>query len=172
MMASPDAPLEQVLESAPPGFALLHRPEVADPGSLDVLVGDVAHVATLADIPMPDRRPIRRSRTSQMMTRICEPGVRVTGPQLKEMARLAHTEYFIEGHSSRDVRDILRETMFAPTVTGSPLENACRIIRRHEPAGRGYYSGIAALIGRDASGDRTLDSSILIRTADSTTRAR
>jgi 2-amino-4-deoxychorismate synthase len=102
----------------------------------------------------------------KMMTRICEPGVRVVGPRLKEMARLAHTEYFIEGRSGRDVRDILRQTMFAPTVTGSPLENACRVISRHEPMGRGYYSGVAACIGHDASGRRTLDSAILIRTAD------
>ncbi|NKZ03739.1 phenazine-specific anthranilate synthase component I [Actinomadura latina] len=102
----------------------------------------------------------------KMMTRICEPGVRVVGPRLKEMARLAHTEYFIEGRSGRDVRDILRQTMFAPTVTGSPLENACRVISRHEPMGRGYYSGVAACIGHDAAGRRTLDSAILIRTAD------
>ena len=102
----------------------------------------------------------------KMMTRICEPGVRVTGPRLKEMARLAHTEYFIEGSSRWDIRDILRESMFAPTVTGSPLENACRVIRRYEPSSRGYYSGVAALIGHDASGAATLDSSILIRTAD------
>ncbi|HET6356181.1 anthranilate synthase family protein [Streptomyces sp.] len=102
----------------------------------------------------------------KMMTRICEPGVRVVGPQLKEMARLAHTEYFIEGDCGRDVRDILHQTMFAPTVTGSPLESACRVISRHEPQGRGYYSGVVALIGRDGLGGRTLDSSILIRTAD------
>ncbi|MFF7717132.1 chorismate-binding protein [Streptomyces sp. NPDC007988] len=102
----------------------------------------------------------------KMMARICETGGRVTGPHLKEMARLAHTEYFIEGRTTRDVRDILRETLFAPTVTGSPLENAAKVISRYEPEGRGYYSGVAALIGRDASGGRTLDSAILIRTAD------
>ena len=102
----------------------------------------------------------------KMMTRICAPGVRVLGPYLKEMARLAHTEYIIEGNTGWDVRNILRETMFAPTVTGSPLENACRVISRYEPHGRGYYGGVAALIGRDASGRPTLDSSILIRTAD------
>ena len=34
------------------------------------------------------------------------------------------------------VRDVLRHTMFAPTVTGSPIENACTVIRRHEPTGR------------------------------------
>ncbi|MDH6123571.1 anthranilate synthase family protein [Kitasatospora sp. GP82] len=102
----------------------------------------------------------------KMMARISESGGRVTGPHLMEMARLAHTEYFIEGRTTRDVRDILRETMFAPTVTGSPLESAAKVISRYEPAGRGYYSGVVALIGRDAEGGRTLDSSILIRTAD------
>ncbi|OLZ60603.1 phenazine-specific anthranilate synthase component I [Streptomyces sp. IMTB 2501] len=110
----------------------------------------------------------------KMMSRICDAGGRVSGPYLREMAQLAHTEYFIEGRSDRDVREILRETMFAPTVTGSPLESACRVIRRHEPEGRGYYSGVMALIGHDEQGRPTLDSSILIRTADidSTGRAR
>ncbi|MFD9407985.1 anthranilate synthase family protein [Streptomyces sp. NPDC059989] len=102
----------------------------------------------------------------KMMSRICEAGGRVLGPYLKEMAQLAHTEYFIEGRTRRDVREILHETLFAPTVTGSPLESAARVIDRYEPQGRRYYSGIAALIGRDASGERALDSAILIRTAD------
>ena len=102
----------------------------------------------------------------KMMARICSEGASVTGPYLKEMARLAHTEYFIEGRSDRDPREILRETLFAPTVTGSPLESACRVIRRYEPEGRGYYSGIVAVIGSDEAGDVTMDSAILIRTAD------
>jgi 2-amino-4-deoxychorismate synthase len=101
----------------------------------------------------------------KMMSRICDDGGRVHGPYLREMARLAHTEYFIAGRTARDPRDILRETMFAPTVLGSPVESACKVISRYESAGRGYYSGVLALIGRDAAGDRTLDSSILIRTA-------
>ena len=102
----------------------------------------------------------------KMMGRVCTTGGRVAGPFLKEMARLAHTEYMIEGESTLDVRDILRETMFAPTVTGSPLENACRVITRYEPDGRGYYSGAIALIGRDTVGRQTMDSAIMIRTAD------
>jgi len=108
----------------------------------------------------------------KMMARICDHGCRLVGPYLKEMTRLAHTEYFIEGQSSRDVREILHETMFAPTVTGSPLESACEVISRYEPEGRGYYSGVVALIGRDECGGRTLDSSILIRTADIDSRGR
>jgi 2-amino-4-deoxychorismate synthase len=108
----------------------------------------------------------------KMMARICPRGGRVTGPHLREMGRLAHTEYFIEGETDHDVRDILRESMFAPTVTGSPLESAARVISRYEPRGRGYYSGVAALIGTDADGERTLDSAILIRTADIDRRGR
>ncbi|MFI5756938.1 anthranilate synthase family protein [Streptomyces sp. NPDC051569] len=101
----------------------------------------------------------------KMMARVCDGGGRVVGPRLKEMARLAHTEYLIEGRSRREPQEILRETMFAPTVTGSPLESACRVISRYEPQGRGYYSGVMALIGREGGG-RSLDSAILIRTAD------
>lgn len=102
----------------------------------------------------------------KMMSRFCEPGVQVIGPGLKEMSRLTHTEYTLTGRSRRDVREILRETMFVPTVTGSPLENACRVIKRYEPNGRGYYSGVLALIGQDGEGLPTLDSTVLIRTAE------
>ncbi|MEV6604918.1 anthranilate synthase family protein [Kutzneria sp. NPDC051319] len=101
----------------------------------------------------------------KMMSRICR-DVRVVGPALRQMANLAHTEYFIEGRTERDVRDLLAETLFAPTVTGSPLQSATEVIARYEPGGRGYYSGALALAGRDESGRPTLDSAILIRTAD------
>nr|WAP33714.1 MichD [Micromonospora sp. SCSIO 07395] len=102
----------------------------------------------------------------KMMGRVCERGARATGPHLKQMAHLAHTEYFVEGHTTRDPREILRGTLFAPTVVGGPLESACRVVRRYEPQGRGYYAGVIALLGRDAAGGRAMDSAILIRTAD------
>ncbi|MFH8927834.1 anthranilate synthase family protein [Streptomyces pristinaespiralis] len=102
----------------------------------------------------------------KMMCTVGDMGGVVVGPRLKEMAHLAHTEYELRGRSSLDVREVLKETMFAATVTGSPLQNACRVIERHEVGGRGYYAGALALIGRDASGAQTLDSPILIRTAD------
>ena len=108
----------------------------------------------------------------KMMARLCHSGGRVSGPYLREMASLAHTEYFIEGRTSRGIPELLRETMFAPTVVGSPLESACRVIRRYEPAGRRYYSGIIALSGCDAQGGPSLDSAILIRTADIDTAGR
>ncbi|CAM5566960.1 anthranilate synthase family protein [Streptomyces abikoensis] len=108
----------------------------------------------------------------KMMCTVGDRGGVVVGPRLKEMAHLAHTEYELRGRSSLDVRNVLRETMFAATVTGSPVQNACRVIERHEPGGRGYYAGALALIGRDAGGARTLDSPILIRTADIDRRGR
>ncbi|GAA1364714.1 anthranilate synthase family protein [Streptomyces beijiangensis] len=107
----------------------------------------------------------------KMMCTVGDMGGVVIGPRLKEMAHLAHTEYELRGRSSLDVREVLKETMFAATVTGSPVQNACRVIERYEPlgrdgVGRGYYAGALALVGRDAGGAQTLDSPILIRTAD------
>ncbi|WP_438488444.1 anthranilate synthase family protein [Streptomyces sp. S186] len=113
----------------------------------------------------------------KMMCTVGDRGGVVVGPRLKEMAHLAHTEYELRGRSTLDVREVLKETMFAATVTGSPVQNACRVIERHEPVGpdgrgRGYYAGALALIGRDASGAQTLDSPILIRTADVSAEGR
>lgn len=102
----------------------------------------------------------------KMMCTVGDRGGVVVGPRLKEMSHLAHTEYELRGRSSMDVREVLRETMFAATVTGSPVQNACRVIERYESGGRGYYAGALALLGQDASGAHTLDSPILIRTAD------
>ncbi|WP_261164802.1 anthranilate synthase family protein [Microbacterium sp. Marseille-Q6965] len=101
----------------------------------------------------------------KMMSAVCGDGGRITGPHLKEMSRLTHTEYMLRGTSRLDPRDILRETMFAPTVTGSPMQNACTVIRRHETTPRGYYSGVAALFTPDTQGGHDLDAPILIRTA-------
>ncbi|MBF9131634.1 chorismate-binding protein [Plantactinospora sp. S1510] len=102
----------------------------------------------------------------KMMATVAEQGGQVIGPYLKEMAHLTHTEYLLAGRGSLDVREVLRETMFAPTLTGSPMENACRVIARHERRGRGYYGGVLALLGRDDAGRQTLDAPILIRTAE------
>jgi phenazine biosynthesis protein phzE len=101
----------------------------------------------------------------KMMATVAEHGGRIVGPHLKRMSQLTHTEYLLAGHGSADVRDVLRETMFAPTVTGSPIENACRVIARHEGRGRGHYAGVLALLGHDDAGRQTLDAPILIRTA-------
>ena len=102
----------------------------------------------------------------KMMCDICHEGGLVLGPFLKPMTHLVHTEYLLAGRTDRDVREVLRDTMYAATVTGSPVENACRLIRQYEPEGRGYYGAALALLGRDRSGRPTADSPIVIRTAD------
>jgi phenazine biosynthesis protein phzE len=104
----------------------------------------------------------------KMMATVADLGGQVIGPHLKEMSHLTHTEYLLAGQVSRDVREVLRETMFAPTVVGSPIENACRVIARHERRGRGYYAGVLALLGYGADGRQMLDAPILIRTAEFT----
>jgi len=102
----------------------------------------------------------------KMMCDICNEGGQVLGPFLKPMTHLIHTEYLLAGRTSRDVREVLRDTMYAATVTGSPVENACRLIERYETTGRGYYGAALALLGRDRDGEPTADSPIVIRTAD------
>ncbi|MGI8701779.1 MAG: chorismate-binding protein [Nocardioidaceae bacterium] len=102
----------------------------------------------------------------KMMCAICSEGGSILGPFLKPMSHLVHTEYLLAGRTTLDVRDVLRDSMFAATVTGSPVENACRLITRYEKAGRGYYGSVLALLGRDGRGRATLDAPIVLRTAD------
>ena len=102
----------------------------------------------------------------KMMCDICHEGGQVLGPFLKPMTHLVHTEYLLAGRTRRDVREVLRDTMYAATVTGSPVQNACRLIKQYETEGRGYYGAALALIGRDREGRTRCDSPIVIRTAD------
>lgn len=102
----------------------------------------------------------------KIMCEICDRGGAIVGPLLKEMSRLVHTEYVLLGDSSWPTPDIVRQSMFAPTVTGSPVVSAFRVIHRYEQESRGYYGATIALAGRDASGAATLDAPITIRTME------
>lgn len=102
----------------------------------------------------------------KIMCEICDRGGAVVGPLLKEMSRLVHTEYVLLGDSSWPTVNILRQSMFAPTVTGSPVVSAFRVIHRYEQESRGYYGATIALAGRDAAGAPTLDAPITIRTME------
>lgn len=101
----------------------------------------------------------------KMIADFCPTGGQVIGPLLKEMAHVVHTEYLLAGPTERGVLDLLRDSMFAATVTGSPIESAFRVIKKREPGPRGYYGSVLALIGTDADNKPTLDAPILIRTA-------
>lgn len=105
----------------------------------------------------------------KMMSNICQRDIKVSGPKLKAMSHIAHTEYFINGKSDKTLKEIIKHSLFAPTVTGSPIESACGVIARREQRGRGYYSGIVAMMGSN-HGKRYLDSAIIIRTADITSQ--
>jgi phenazine biosynthesis protein phzE len=102
----------------------------------------------------------------KMMCDICSEGGLVLGPYLKSMTHLVHTEYLLAGRTQADPREVLRDSMFAATVTGSPVENACRLIKTYEGRGRGYYASVMALFGREPDGEPVMDAPILIRTAD------
>jgi phenazine biosynthesis protein phzE len=121
-------------------------------------------LAFLADSKERDELAMVVDEELKMLAEVGGHG-RVTGPFLKEMRNLAHTEYYIRARTAMDVREVLRTTMFAPTATGSPIRNAFRVIRRHETGGRGYYGGVAALIGADARGGQAMDASLLLRVA-------
>lgn len=133
-----------------------HRPEGDE---TDDLLGFLADVKETEELFMVVDEELK------MMAAVCEAGGQVLGPYLAQMGHLTHTEYLLRGESRLDVREILRRTMFAPTVTGSPVQSATRIISRYEPGGRGYYSGVLALLGRDEQG-QTLDAPIMIRTCE------
>ena len=82
------------------------------------------------------------------------------------MTHLIHTEYILAGRTSKDVRDVLRSSMFAATVTGSPVENACRLIKKYETEGPRLLRRRdgAARPRRRRAGHRRRP--ILLRTAD------
>ncbi|MEK9657393.1 MAG: anthranilate synthase family protein [bacterium] len=102
----------------------------------------------------------------KMMCQICESGGTIEGPFLKEMAQLIHTEYVLRGISEHCIADLLRASMYAPTVTGSPIQNAFRVLTRYEKESRSYYSAMIAMIGRDEEGEVFLDAPITIRSLE------
>jgi phenazine biosynthesis protein phzE len=148
-------------------FRLVSRGSTDDAGSTDA-PGDVRRdlLAFLHDEKEIYELFMVVDEELKMMCDICDRGGQVLGPFLKPMSRLVHTEYFLAGRTSRDPREVLRDTMYAATVTGSPVQNACRLIKAYEPEGRGYYGAALAIFGRDADGTPVVDSPIVIRTAD------
>jgi phenazine biosynthesis protein phzE len=102
----------------------------------------------------------------KMMAKICKGGGDILGPFLKEMRTLVHTEYLLKGYTDICPIEAFRETMYAPTMIGSPLENACRIIYKYEKDPRRYYSSAMLILGEDDDGCKFMDSAITIRTME------
>ncbi len=98
----------------------------------------------------------------KMMMEICPKGGRVVGPNLRETGKVIHTEYQLIGENgSNNAMQALKTTLHAPTLVGSPLESAARIINKYESESRGYYGGQYGIYYPN----RDLDSAIFIRTA-------
>lgn len=104
--------------------------------------------------------------TLKMMSAICVAGGEIQGPFLREMSAVLHTEYVLAGQTTMDPVDAFRASMFAPTMVGSPLQNAARIIKKYERDSRRYYSSAIVVRSQDAEGKPQLDSAITIRTME------
>ncbi len=79
-------------------------------------------IAFLADEKENDELSMVLDEELKMMTRICQSDVIASGPSLIKMSKLAHTGYGISGSSRKSISEILKESMFAPTVVGSQLK--------------------------------------------------
>ena len=104
----------------------------------------------------------------KMMSLICPEGGRIEGPFLREIGAVVHTEYQLVGKRGPDTIEALRRTLHAPTVMGSPMESAARIIAAYEPESRRYYAGEIGIYRcpRTDQPNGDLDSAILIRCAE------
>lgn len=98
----------------------------------------------------------------KIMSQICPRGGKILGPYLRESGAVIHTEYHLVGHSKKPAIQALKISLHAPTLVGSPLESAFRIIAKREAESRRYYGGEIGVI--DEKGD--MYSAILIRTAE------
>lgn len=98
----------------------------------------------------------------KIMSQICPRGGKILGPFLRESGAVVHTEYHLVGHSKKTAIQALRISLHAPTLVGSPLESAFRIIAKQEMISRRYYGGEIGIISK--KGD--MYSAIMIRTAE------
>ncbi len=101
----------------------------------------------------------------KILSLICDSPPVIEGPYAKQMARLTHTEYYLTGHTSEPIREILRKSMFAPTVLGSPIESAFSVAADRDVTPRRYFGGILGRVDHHSHGT-SLDSAILIRTLE------
>lgn len=106
----------------------------------------------------------------KIMGVIAPEGGEIYGPYLREIGAVVHTEYELVGKRCMNSIEALRRAMHAPTVVGSPMQSAARIIAKYEKTSRRYY---AAEIGiyytpRRATIYGDVDTAILIRTAEMT----
>ncbi len=96
----------------------------------------------------------------KMMAKICPFGGKIIGPRLREMSKVIHTEYLLSGHTDMGIYDVIKESLHAATLVGSPIENAFRITQKYNDFDKEYYGSLIGIIDEDDN----FDSSITIRT--------
>lgn len=99
----------------------------------------------------------------KLLSRICAVSPSVDGPYLKNLAQLMHTEYYVRGITDAHPARVLRESLFAPTVLGGPLDSAFRVAAERDVAPRRYYGGVFGRLDFLDHGP-VLDTAIMIRT--------
>lgn len=117
---------------------------------------------------------VEHSNLSKRCKFICPTGGEVIGPYLREMRTVIHTENELRGKTDWSLVDAFRQTMFAPTMVGSPIESASKVINKHEKGqGRGYYASALVTLEKDPLGqDVSLDSTITIRMVEITKKGK
>lgn len=101
----------------------------------------------------------------KVMSKICKDNIKISGPYLKEMSSVIHTEYIVTGEGQFNIKKTIINSMQAATLIGGPIENACKIIKKYENESRRYYCGALLLIDNKAKNFK-LDGVTIIRTAE------
>lgn len=108
----------------------------------------------------------------KIMGVVAPEGGDIYGPYLREIGAVVHTEYELVGKRCMNSIEALRRAMHAPTVVGSPMQSAARIIAKYEKISRRYYGAeIGVYYAPHNSNGRAniygdVDTAILIRTAE------
>lgn len=104
----------------------------------------------------------------KIMGVVAPEGGDIYGPYLREIGAVVHTEYELVGKRCMNSIEALRRAMHAPTVVGSPMQSAARIIAKYEKISRRYYGAEIGVYSapRRASIYGDVDTAILIRTAE------
>jgi phenazine biosynthesis protein phzE len=96
----------------------------------------------------------------KMMAKICPKGGSIIGPRIREMSKVLHTEYLLTGMSEMPICQVIKESMHAATVVGSPIESAFKVGEKYNNFDRKYYGGILGVLNQK---ECFFDSSIIIR---------
>ena len=105
--------------------------------------GDKKDFQERLDLFLKDKKEINElsqilDEELKIMSQICPKGGKILGPFIRESGAVIHTEYKLVGHSHKSAIESLKASFHAPTLVGSPLKSAFRIIAKREKYSRRY----------------------------------